>query len=515
MQSENQYRLKDTHPEYSGRTLGAEYSKFRLNSFPDSINYLSEQNQTQVNKIMKITVENIGGLKGTHKFVFDKGLNVINAPNAAGKSSLLKGIYLAFCGSVLDEDELRQYLYDRSDSGSVRIEFEDGKSAEIVLKRVQTGVKVAKHSCPKEWESYAVRDLLLMNFGSGLFQALINNDMKVLSVWINGVTRINILRKVYAKVTSKLAELKLKLKSTSEDSVNRVKNEADLTTELEKFQDVYDVEYFALKLKCESVTAQIEALNVEYDKKQAEVTKLKRSWEKIDKIVGFQKCPCCDQTLDVKLIKEMAQTISADKKTAEAELNAMKIEINKRIYAKREIEREMSVLDYKLDKLKSAFDECKKDVDFEEKIKQIKLAIERAEKLAVYYNKLIKERTVTFVECVNNGIKESFELLSLTQFKRIEMDKEYVLNIEIDRLSQAEITVIFSVIFCTLKKLVLPEVPILLIDEMSSEIDRCFLKFVSETTDYTIVTRHVPFDGDRLLFSQKDIEIKEKPERYK
>jgi len=54
-----------------------------------------------------LELENIGGLKGIHKFEFIKGINVIKAPNAIGKTSLLRGLELL----VLTDKELKNKGY--------------------------------------------------------------------------------------------------------------------------------------------------------------------------------------------------------------------------------------------------------------------------------------------------------------------------------------------------------------------------------------------------------------------
>ena len=188
---------------------------------------------------MKITVENIGGLKGTHKFTFDKKLNVLNAPNAVGKSSLLKGIYLTLCGEFLDDEELKKYLTDRENNGTVRIEFDDGRIAEISLIRKQTGVEIIHNSIPDEWKSDATVDLLLMNFQSELFYSLVRKDKDAMEVWIKGITKVAQLDSVFTYSFRKLGELKNKRDTLKK----RIKEETKMkkTTLEEKQKELSNV----------------------------------------------------------------------------------------------------------------------------------------------------------------------------------------------------------------------------------------------------------------------------------
>ncbi|PXF61138.1 MAG: hypothetical protein C4B59_06165 [Candidatus Methanogaster sp.] len=67
---------------------------------------------------MKLELQNIGGFTGVHKFELEKGINRITAPNAKGKSSLLRGIQ---CLASDNEDVFRDTLNDDSDTGHVKL----------------------------------------------------------------------------------------------------------------------------------------------------------------------------------------------------------------------------------------------------------------------------------------------------------------------------------------------------------------------------------------------------------
>jgi len=56
---------------------------------------------------IKLVLENIGGLVGRHKYLLKEGLNLISAPNAAGKSSIIHGIQAL----ILDSRDLERKSY--------------------------------------------------------------------------------------------------------------------------------------------------------------------------------------------------------------------------------------------------------------------------------------------------------------------------------------------------------------------------------------------------------------------
>jgi len=67
---------------------------------------------------MKLELQNIGGFAGVHEFELKKGINRITAPNAKGKSSLLRGIQ---CLASDNEAVFRDTLNDDSDTGHVKL----------------------------------------------------------------------------------------------------------------------------------------------------------------------------------------------------------------------------------------------------------------------------------------------------------------------------------------------------------------------------------------------------------
>jgi chromosome segregation ATPase len=83
---------------------------------------------------MKLELQNIGGFAGVHEFELKKGINRITAPNAKGKSSLLRGIQ---CLTSDNEDVFRDTLNDDSDTGHVKL----GDEYIRRLKRVDNAVQ--------------------------------------------------------------------------------------------------------------------------------------------------------------------------------------------------------------------------------------------------------------------------------------------------------------------------------------------------------------------------------------
>lgn len=88
-----------------------------------------------------LSLENVGGLSGRREFIFKPGINLINAPNAAGKSSLIHGLEAL----VLDERDLSSrdhFVHTFEGSGRVELDAGDGKTYVRRMRVTDRGLSV-------------------------------------------------------------------------------------------------------------------------------------------------------------------------------------------------------------------------------------------------------------------------------------------------------------------------------------------------------------------------------------
>ncbi len=146
--------------------------------------------------------------------------------------------------------------------------------------------------------------------------------------------------------------------------------------------------------------------------------------------------------------------------------------------------------------------------------------VERAERINSYFElKVLHLKKETFIR-INKALTNSFELLELAKLKRIEFGEkngEYTLEIvrynnvytTLEKLSGAEKSLITLIITWVVKQMVIPEEPLFLVDEVTTEMDdtrfKDILDYISEKTDYVIVARHKPYKGKKELITNKDI----------
>jgi chromosome segregation ATPase len=92
-----------------------------------------------MNRIL-LELENTGVFKGEQTFELAKGLNIIYAPNASGKSSLIAGLKAVTI--PLESEELKKVLNDYEDSGFVKLSIDDQEFM-IKLTRKDDGTIIA------------------------------------------------------------------------------------------------------------------------------------------------------------------------------------------------------------------------------------------------------------------------------------------------------------------------------------------------------------------------------------
>ena len=139
---------------------------------------------------LRLTLRNIGVFRDENEFVFDKGLNILYAPNASGKSSVIEGLRL-ISTRVLSQDELREALNDYEDEGYVRFELE-GKRYEIRLTRKPDGT--VKSEGKTISDNGVIKTLCFVDIGNELISAIFKGDPNAVKEWFTKVTGIMSLK---------------------------------------------------------------------------------------------------------------------------------------------------------------------------------------------------------------------------------------------------------------------------------------------------------------------------------
>jgi DNA repair ATPase RecN len=161
---------------------------------------------------MKLIIENAYGLKGTHTFEFNKGLNIISAPNASGSSSIVKSF-----ATLLNQELLlnREALYEGAQVGSITLTFE-GKTYQCELKRITNGAKVSVSVSRTSSLSNEpiIKDVVVINEEHPLVKSLTNESIKE---YLRHIARIDSLYSQMLMRERTLMDKKSKLEAIKQD----------------------------------------------------------------------------------------------------------------------------------------------------------------------------------------------------------------------------------------------------------------------------------------------------------
>ena len=184
---------------------------------------------------MKLELQNIGGFAGVHEFELKKGINRITAPNAKGKSSLLRGIQ---CLASDNESVFRDTLNDDSDTGHVKL----GDEYIRRLKRVNDAVQAdpTDHTffdeLDKDW-----RNAEKIAFFTPKSRVVLEIDQNAFDVlrFVNSISGAEEIESDIRRKEAQLEEKKRELEEYIENLTTAQKLDAEVGTmrgEIEKLQ---------------------------------------------------------------------------------------------------------------------------------------------------------------------------------------------------------------------------------------------------------------------------------------
>ncbi len=181
---------------------------------------------------LKIELLNIGGLRGKHEFNFKEGLNLLQAPNATGKSSLLKSIFLIIGNESISKSELDGFLTDNEVSGYVRLVDEKGKKSEVKLIRdISKGIQLTKTDIQPEFITDLFYDLIFLRENSKINQSIQTANDIMIENWFLDITNVNIFHTVFVKSQEILHNIEDKLDDLKQKQNQDIKPIKDLVNE--------------------------------------------------------------------------------------------------------------------------------------------------------------------------------------------------------------------------------------------------------------------------------------------
>ncbi len=140
---------------------------------------------------LKVEVQNISGLRGTHSFNFQEGLNMVRAPNAQGKTSLLNALYLIVANENIPKEELFNYLTENEITGYVKLEFNNKKMEVVLSKNTKGEVEITKVKVDTNIFPKVSTNLSYLRESSKLYKAITSADHILIQNWYNEMIQVN------------------------------------------------------------------------------------------------------------------------------------------------------------------------------------------------------------------------------------------------------------------------------------------------------------------------------------
>jgi len=275
-----------------------------------------------------------------------------------------------------------------------------------------------------------------------------------------------------------------------EEKLERQKNnlESDRKTAQSKAKELAD----KIKYAPEKINAEIQKLKKEVQVLKISLKETKKQRTELDRALEEKNS---EKNAIEERIKENLNPAFKDK------IEKLEVEI-------RNLNLEIQELDVKINKFLKENEELRKCE------KRYKVAA----KIQDYYRTKVEIIRKDMIKKINDQLEKSFELLSLAELERITLDPDHFkITIQrkdksytsLEKMSGAERALIAVIISYIVKKTVLPNDPIFLIDEVTSEMDdtrfKDILSYISNEIPYLIISRHSPFQGEREILTPKMI----------
>lgn len=232
----------------------------------------------------KLDVKSIGGFRGHKEFSLKSGLNLVQAPNATGKTSLLKAMRML---TNVPEEELIQYLNDYEESGKVTLKNDVKYS--VSVSRTKDGVKYLKKE--NIVDDSNINDIVFVMENNPLIDYVEKGNEESIEKWFRKITdvdRIEVIRDVstnlYRKLTGSLRDKRIAAEAAQKEFV---KSRDQLTNDIEDIKDrIIEIQ---TNKDFKDISNKLKDLNGEIGKLEDEKKPLDDETNKLKADIGYQE----------------------------------------------------------------------------------------------------------------------------------------------------------------------------------------------------------------------------------
>ncbi|OLS27983.1 MAG: Smc-like protein Sph1 [Candidatus Heimdallarchaeota archaeon LC_3] len=358
----------------------------------------------------KFELNNIGGLNEKNEYEILSGLNIIEAPNATGKSSITNAIRL-LCAEGLNKNErdnfLRIALNENSARGEVNL-ISKGLKYQTILTRTPSGSITIKSS-DFPWESNKAFEVAFCVPDSELVQ-IINSNGKGLKNWFTKISDVE----YYSTLLDIL------------DSVRFERQREKNTYQKQLKEDPKSLEDSILKLK-----KHLKELNKEEEEINKKYVELgyqedaKRQQELRGKKKGISKKL---EEVETKLFKLRTnrEIWITKKEPAEKDIKQLESDLKDVTQNYSKLKMKKSHLMERLEEIKDERDlHLRVKSDFEQKSKKLQLTLDSELNKCEYCGEKVKSSSITtLIENYSQNVKNENELVDNLKAERESINKE-------------------------------------------------------------------------------------------
>lgn len=154
----------------------------------------------------ELTISNIGVFKGVHNFRLKSGLNILGAPNASGKTSLINSIRLL--SSPRNELDIGVYLNSSSMNGEIRLKYDNDYF--LSISRGENKIKILDQKLLSN--NSVIDEIAFLSNDNTFIQSIEKGmDLDIVYEWLKKITDLEYYEKAFTIVSKIGSEYQLQL----------------------------------------------------------------------------------------------------------------------------------------------------------------------------------------------------------------------------------------------------------------------------------------------------------------
>ncbi|MFX1568101.1 MAG: ATP-binding protein [Promethearchaeota archaeon] len=285
----------------------------------------------------ELICENIGGLLGKFSFNFKKGINILNAPNSSGKSSIINAIKLS-CEGDWENENLIPYLNDKTNYGTVELKFNEFRQKVSITRDKQ---EVRFLSKELDYKDKRTKNLSFLMKDSPLNLAISKADEREIERWFYDITDLD-----YYEIAQKRTESLFRQYNQEKSNLeNKLKGSLN---ELKKLRTEFNNEKSELDKKRDGLLKSPELEGIK-DK----IDDLRYKIEEYDEIINKIDYQLSDYQLKLK--------------NAEKDLNEKEMDLDEKKVEVEDLQKEILQGEEKIIELEEVYNENKERIIILEK----------------------------------------------------------------------------------------------------------------------------------------------------